>query len=1800
MKEVFTKYGRLEDVFIARKHNKHGKRFGFSRFKDVTNPSILERLLNTIFIGTQQLRCNIARFQRRSDSLRINHRHQRTTHLLRTATNLVGSKNKSYVNILKGTHNPTPTTSNQTLNTHFTIPDPPKENTFTSIIAELESVTGVTNTHNHIIDEGFEDFFIKYLGGLYLLIQLPSHDLAFKALLNLALNSHFMSLIPWTTNFRISKLLTEIAISGLPPQLWLSNTFLSIVKHWGTVMIMDDCNKRQFNRTTERVYFIREMVPVPVNKEIIHVRVFETDEDVNSLLNDYYLDSFFDEEDYSNNSDNEHGDDNYFKHGDKSEGNDDVHGDDGKGDYSGEESHVAINSNVAFEITLIWKRKMGEGFLALFSSWRNINASCLMVIVYAPQDHREKQLLWKNLTMLIDKHNDFSIIFGDFNEVRSETKRLGTLFDRRSAAKFIEFIYTSGLCDLQMGEFEVSTLIPRGCNSSFIALVPKVDNPLVVGDFRPISLIGSQYKIIAKILANRLSRVVSLVVGDVQMAYIKGHQIIDGPLMVDEIIAWAKKYKKRVMFLKLDFEKAFDSLSWSFLFSVLVQMGFGSKWRTWIHSFLDLAFALVLVNGSLTKEFKIQRDDALIIGEWSHDNAKNLSRILTFFYLTSGLKVNFNKSKLFGIGISSVDSHSLASFIGCLASQFPSTYLGLPIGANMSRCFNWNPLVERFHKRLSKWKSKALFIGGRLTLIKSILGSLGVYYFSTFMAPKKVINQLEGIRRIFFWGGSLDDNKIPWIAWKKVISPRDQGAGSESRPPMLNKENYVQWLSRLLRYAKSRPNGKLIYNSILNGPYVRKMIPEPCDAKREITVTETFHLQTDDELSDKKLKQIEADDQAIQTILLGLPEDIYAVVDSCETAQEIWFTSNEGESIESYYHRFLKLINDLKRNKHFPEKIATPHQDQSSFNQNYLQQPMPNPEDITDPTTAMNMALALMAKAFKLNYSTPTNNSIGFHQTQGTGRLLNRVIQNAVQNPRVHNVRNPNGLIGIQGNGNQNQIGNSNLVAACAKGNVAGNPNGLIGIQGNGNQNQIGNKEYDLMAAAVDLDEIEEVNANCILMANLQQASTSGTQTDSASVYDTDGSAEVHENCDDNEIFNMFTQEEQYTELLEPIPESHQVPQNDNDVISEDTSMEQAIFEWSGGPIAPIAIQATNFGLKNDMIQQVQNSCQLHGLSGDDANKHLDKFFHVTQSTKVNGVTNDALRETFMKRRPEECYDLIENMTAHHNDWTLQPNGVNQQIKAVTPNYKTCGGPHSFNDCPATIGNTQNVYVAGAYQGNAITNPKGDLKGITTRSGTAYPGPTIPTTSSSLPSVVERETEVTKDTIHPTNNESTKDVQPSVVSTESPILTSEPVISPIIELVASPDLNFNISFADALILMPKFGTSIKSLLTNKDKLSLADLGASINLMPLSVWNNLYLLDFSPTCELTLRVGKEAITFNLDQTSRYSANYNDMTANRIDVIDMDCEEYSQEVLGFSDVIASGNPTPYHDLIVSTTSLTLTPFGNSDFLFEEVEAFLALEDDHTSSKVDQSYELKIREAKTNKSSIDESPKVKLKDLPPHLEYAFLEGDDKLPVIIVKDLSVEEKTALITLEKMLKRCEDTNLCLNWEKSHFMVKEGIVLGHKISKEGIEIDKAKVDVITKLPHPTTIKAPILIVPDWDMPFELMCDASDFAISAVLGKCQEKHFRPIHYASKTMTEAESNYTTTKKKMLAVVYAFEKFRSYFIMNKSIVYTDHSALKYLFAKKNSKARLLRLVLLLQEFTFKVIDTKGAENMAADHLS
>ncbi|GKB33816.1 reverse transcriptase domain-containing protein [Tanacetum coccineum] len=474
---------------------------------------------------------------------------------------------------------------------------------------------------------------------------------------------------------------------------------------------------------------------------------------------------------------------------------------------------------------------------------------------------------------------------------------------------------------------------------------------------------------------------------------------------------------------------------------------------------------------------------------------------------------------------------------------------------------------------------------------------------------------------------------------------------------------------------------------------------------------------------------------------------------------------------------------------------------------------------------------------------------------------------------------------------------------------------------------------------------------------------------------------------------------------------------------------------------------------------------------------------------------------------------------------------------------------------------------SGPLPSNTIVNPKGDLKAITTRSGVSYDGPPIPPPFSSSPKVVEREPEVTKDPVQP----STEKGQPPDVPTQAP--TSEPINAPKPKpnlpypsrlsnqklqerddhqmmkfLQITQSLHFDLSFMDALLYMPKFASTFKNLLSNKEKLfelantsvnesclavilkkllkklgdpgkflipcnfpkiveclALADLGASIILMPLSIWRNLSLPELTPTQmileladrsttrptgitedvfvrvgkfhfladfvfvdyvvdprvplilgrpflrteralidvygeELTLRVSDKAITFKVGNTSRYF--YNDVESiNRIAVINIACEEYSQEVLGFSDNSKSSNPTPISEPIIVKSSPSLTPFEGGDFILEEIEAYFAsdsvppgIDDAKFNPEGDirlieemlnkdlysplPSKDLKCKELKSIESSVDEPSELELKDLPSHLEYAFLEGTNKLPVIIAKNLKDEEKERLIKVLKSHKQ--------------------------------------------------------------------------------------------------------------------------------------------------------------------------------------
>nr|GEU67568.1 DNA-directed DNA polymerase [Tanacetum cinerariifolium] len=936
----------------------------------------------------------------------------------------------------------------------------------------------------------------------------------------------------------------------------------------------------------------------------------------------------------------------------------------------------------------------------------------------------------------------------------------------------------------------------------------------------------------------------------------------------------------------------------------------------------------------------------------------------------------------------------------------------------------------------------------------------------------------------------------------------------------------------------------------------------------------------------------------------------------------------------------------------------------------------------------------------------------------------------------------------------------------------------------------------------------------------------------------------------------------------------------------------QPSINGRGRPITPIPIQATDFDMKQNGVfddalhlSLFPYSLTNHAIAwydrlprnsihsfDDMMRKFLSKYYPPSMVTKLrNEITKfeqkpnecysrhgsvincQLIGGTFMQKTPEECYELIENMTAHHNHWNTSAirdeTSRNISSTSTTESLETCGGPHSFTECPAIGGYTQETAYAttgnynsgGSLHSNTVPNPRADFKAITTWSGVTLAGHLVlPPPSKEIP-------EVTKDTIQP----STKTIQPPVAQTQ--ILIYEPVVAPNPKLtIPYPsrankqklcekdnilalkfleifrNLHFELSFADALLHMPKFALMFKSLFNNKEKLfdlaitsindncstvilkklpkklgdpgkflipcdfpefdeclALADLDASINLMNLSIWKKLSLPELTSTQmileladrsttrpagiaedvfvkvgkfhfpinfvvvdyvvgprvvlilgkpflrigralidvygeELTLRVNDEAITFKVGQTSKYS--YNDVESiNRIDVIDVACEEYVQEIpLGIddTDLDLEGDIRLLEELLNNDPSLS--PLPPKEFNVEEI--------------------------KTVKYSIDEPPELKLKELPSHLEYAFLEGTDKLPVIISKELKDEEKSTLLKVLKSHKRAiawkisdskgidprfgthkilmEDdfkpaggmtvveneenelipTRLVTSWrvcidyrklndatqkdhfplpfmdqmlerlvrnefycfldgfsayfqipidpqdqekttftcpygtfayrcmpfclcnapgmfqmcmmaifhdkiektmKKYHFMVKEGIVLGHKIFKSGIEIDRAKVDVIAKLPHPTSVRGVTLKCS------VSQADVEDFSRGVVFFV----YFGTgIWYVEICLCIVSSSLEHMKLSQDGECCFFLKFVSsgYFRLRSSI-FADRSDKEFLFRlikrdckeisnifSQDAKPRLLQWILLLQEFDVIIRDKKGAKNLVADHLS
>ncbi|GJY59135.1 RNA-directed DNA polymerase, eukaryota [Tanacetum coccineum] len=394
---------------------------------------------------------------------------------------------------------------------------------------------------------------------------------------------------------------------------------------------------------------------------------------------------------------------------------------------------------------------------------------------------------------------------------------------------------------------------PRGCNSSFIALIPKVTDAKLVKDFRPISLIGSIYKIITKILANRLSLVVGDLVSEVQSAFVANRQILDGPFILNELISLCKRKKSKAMIFKVDFEKAYDSVRWDYLDDVLLKFGFGDRWRGWIQGCLKSSMGSVLVNGSPTTEFEFHKglkqgdplspflfilvmeslnlsfnrilnarlfsgitigssmqlshlfyaDDAVFVGEWKDSNLRTIVHVLRCFYLASGLRLNIHKSKLMGIGVDTGEVVRAAKVFGCSTFTTPFTYLGVMVGGSMSRLHTWDEVIRKISSRLSRWKLKTLSIGGRLTLIKSVLGSLPLYHMSIYKVPKGVLKLMESIRRQFFNGSEGNERKMMWMCWDKVLASKKKGGLGVSSFFALNRALLFKWVWRFVSQESS-------------------------------------------------------------------------------------------------------------------------------------------------------------------------------------------------------------------------------------------------------------------------------------------------------------------------------------------------------------------------------------------------------------------------------------------------------------------------------------------------------------------------------------------------------------------------------------------------------------------------------------------------------------------------------------------------------------------------------------------------------------------------------------------------------------------------------------------------------------------------------------------------------------------------------------------------------------------------------------------------------------------------------------
>ncbi|WJX53700.1 hypothetical protein P8452_39668 [Trifolium repens] len=393
---------------------------------------------------------------------------------------------------------------------------------------------------------------------------------------------------------------------------------------------------------------------------------------------------------------------------------------------------------------------------------------------------------------------------------------------------FIKAFWDLMKCEVRIlfDQFHGNACLPKSLFSYFITLIPKVKSPQSLGDFRPISLLGCLYKLVSKVLAARLAKVIGSLIPNTQSAFIKGRNLVEGVVAVNEVIDFAKKSRQRCLIFKVDFEKAYDSVDWGFLDYILRRFGFCDKWRAWMRACVCSGNMSVLVNGCPTEEINIRRglkqgdplaphlfllvaeglgalmrkaveidrfqpfrvgsarlpvsilqyaDDTLCIGEATVENLWALKAVLRGFELASGLKVNFWKSSIIGVNVPNDFMAMAANFLHCRIGVTPFKYLGLPVGANPRLMSTWKPLIDVIRGRLGSWGNKYLSFGGRIVMVNAVLNAIPIFFLSYLKMPCNVWKEVVKIQRKFLWSGLSNRRKINWVKWEDVCKPKKEG-----------------------------------------------------------------------------------------------------------------------------------------------------------------------------------------------------------------------------------------------------------------------------------------------------------------------------------------------------------------------------------------------------------------------------------------------------------------------------------------------------------------------------------------------------------------------------------------------------------------------------------------------------------------------------------------------------------------------------------------------------------------------------------------------------------------------------------------------------------------------------------------------------------------------------------------------------------------------------------------------------------------------------------------------------------------